>query len=371
MSSAFLLLSLLAASPQQDPEPSRSAWAEVLVCPLCEGAGLSEEPCSPCAGSGEHPCTSCDPVASQRPPPLDPVPSVFARVRWAMSQGIHSIISKAGSVGPEPGRLPCPDLVCRGSGEAPAGKSCRVCEGERLIQCRDCKGKGKWRCDACGGAGKRIGNCMNCAGLGMIPVPRNEEAVRTCPWCAGAGRQPCRTHLEAKRKAECLRCNGAGKRVCFRCAGAKTVNCPSCYGTGRYLFGTPGETRPKCAACSGKGYRKCDCKSGFSECRECEGRKRLSFACRSCQDTKSVACSGCVGGGFRSWVMTARILQHKGKNSRASAWKEVALDRCDQRFERLLQEAREAAEEFPAMLPPEEILAAAREAERNEILKEK
>jgi hypothetical protein len=182
----------------------------------------------------------------------------------------------------------CP--VCRNSptcASCKGGGICSACGGvpTRRVPCpacvcQTCDGDG--RCAACSGSGT-VG-CSACDAIGY----NDQKNVIACPSCGGTGQRKGLRTGNGYMPIRCLTCNGTGRitqhlrQRCAVCGGQTRVRCAACSG-GKLCMACRGIGRtPGCITCGGKGAvdavcktcdgnKKCPTCSGVGHCQRCQG----------------------------------------------------------------------------------------------------
>ena len=162
-------------------------------------------------------------------------------------------------------------------------------------------------------------NCSGCGGNGEI------SKIHDCTYCNGSGKQnseiqctSCNGRKQWTELENCKSCNGSGSKkiqsVCSACQGNPFRKCTN----PRAKYVTVYETFHVIpCSCRGRGCIQCGL-SGFSMCRECDGRGNFrcsNYACSGGKEYKTIPCSDCSGGQCRV-IRRCNLCYGSGKISR-------------------------------------------------------
>lgn len=119
--------------------------------------------------------------------------------------------------------------------------------------CRTCNATGSTHCEPCSGTGKQLEPCPRCDAKGAVACrvcQHRENGDLRCRRCGGEGKyERFDPKVGRKRLVECDDCKGAGLLACPTCKGERTLGCPVCKGK----KGNP----KKCETCQGSPKHTC------------------------------------------------------------------------------------------------------------------
>ncbi len=222
------------------------------------------------------------------------------------------------------GRQPCHAFACKTRASDPKEeRSCKLCKKKGSFKCQPCKGKGTSPCVYCAGAKRQDQICRQCMGTGTAVSLESStlEVVAICPWCEDERFFECDVCAkEGRYEQVCSGCASEKELPCTRCRGTSRQACSKCSSTGE-AWSQKKERYVRCEACRAKGYHTCDaCTKGKVDCRTCRGGGRALLPCRHCAGHLVAACTGCLKGSGRAWLLTSEQWLEEGRPELAAAY---------------------------------------------------